>query len=186
MTELAQADRRIQKTLSALRDAFFELVLSQSYDEITVSDIIQKANVGRSTFYQHFKSKDDILVTSMSHLLGILASSIEQDEHPEDLLWLMEHFWQNRQFAPRVFSGTARRQVVAALAERLASALKKQLKRRGANPAIPVNMAAHQLAEAQMVIIIDWLLGKNSCSAEVIAKHVHHSSQALSQTWLTF
>ncbi len=179
MTEVEQADRRIQKTLSSLQDAFFELVLTYSYDEIKVSDIIKKANVGRSTFYQHYKSKDDILVTSMQGLLKVLAESIEPEDRRDDLLELMEHFWQNRQFAPRVFAGTARRQVIMALAESLEIRLKKLYKSQFISPTIPTNLVAHQLAEAQMVIIIDWLLGKGSCSAEAMAKHIEQTSKAM-------
>lgn len=184
MSEEVQADRRIQKTLLALREAFFELVLSQSYDEIKVSDIIKKANVGRSTFYQHYKSKDDILAVSMHKPLSVLASTIQPEDCEEELLWLMEHFWQNRKFAPRIFAGNARRQVVKALAKMFETGLKKQCKSQSVNPVIPINLAAHQLAEAQLVIIIDWLLGKGSCSAKAMAKHIALTSKALSDCFL--
>lgn len=181
MTKAPSVDKRIQKTRSALRDTFFELVLTFSYDEITVSDIIEKANIGRSTFYKHFNSKDELLATSMDYPLTVLANSIDQNQVFDDLLWLMEHFWQNRQFAPRIFSGTSRRIVLMTLAEKLEAQLRQACVRCTYHYPIPIGIAAHQIAEAQLTVIIDWLLGKGTCSANEIAQHVKHTALVLSQ-----
>lgn len=179
------ADRRIQKTLSALRDAFFELVLSQSYDEISVSDIIEKANVGRSTFYQHFKSKDDILVASMFYPLSNLSTAIEFEDPTDTLIGLMEHFWENRQFAPRIFGGSARKHVVASLTDMMEAKLNTLTSSNGLPIGIPVRLAAHQLAESQLVIIIDWLTGKAKSDPQSMAIHLRKSSIALRESVLS-
>ena len=179
MTVMVQPDRRVQKTLLALRETFFEMVLTYSYDEIKVSDIIEKANVGRSTFYKHYKSKDDILANSMSVLLEDLARSVEHEANQNALIGLMEHFWENRRFAPRIFAGTARRVVVEALTERIERRLKLRFKAQTIHPPIPTNLVAHQIAEAQLVICIDWLLGKGSCSVEAMAKHIELTTKAI-------
>src|ERR1700752_55551 len=55
-------DRRIERTRQTLRNALIGLVLEKHYDEITVQDIIDRANVGRSTFYAHFRDKEDLLM----------------------------------------------------------------------------------------------------------------------------
>lgn len=178
-----QADKRIQKTLNALRDAFFDLVLTYSYDEIKISDIIKKADIGRSTFYQHFKSKDEILVKSMHGPLLTLTEAIDQ-ENDQELLHLMTHFWENRRFAPRIFSSTARRHIIASLAEKMEMTLKRLAKSQMASPPVPVSLFAIQLAEVQMVPIIDWLLGKGNCTADVMAAHIKLSTRALLNVWL--
>lgn len=54
-------DRRQRKTRRAIFGAFEELMLGQRYSEITVAQIIDRADVGRSTFYAHFETKDDLL-----------------------------------------------------------------------------------------------------------------------------
>jgi AcrR family transcriptional regulator len=54
-------DRRIQRTRKALRDALRSLVLDRGYDDLSVQDITDKANLGRATFYLHYREKDELL-----------------------------------------------------------------------------------------------------------------------------
>lgn len=54
-------DRRQQRTRQAVYKAFTDLLRCRSYNSITVQEIIDAANIGRSTFYSHFETKDDLL-----------------------------------------------------------------------------------------------------------------------------
>ena len=54
-------DRRIQKTRNAIYQAFCGLLNKKSYARITIQEILDAADVGRSTFYSHFESKEDLL-----------------------------------------------------------------------------------------------------------------------------
>lgn len=65
-------DRRVQRTQRALVQALVELVREKSYDVITVQDLLDRANVGRSTFYAHYRSKDDLLLRSFEAMLDML------------------------------------------------------------------------------------------------------------------
>lgn len=61
-------DRRVRRTRQLLREALMELTLEHGYDRVTVQDILDRADVGRSTFYAHYRDKDDLLVTEFEAL----------------------------------------------------------------------------------------------------------------------
>jgi AcrR family transcriptional regulator len=61
-------DRRIQRTHEVLHRALISLIVEKSYEVITVQDIIDRANVGRSTFYTHYVGKQDLLRAGLKHL----------------------------------------------------------------------------------------------------------------------
>ncbi|WP_280265794.1 TetR/AcrR family transcriptional regulator [Nocardia wallacei] len=62
-------DRRVRRTHLALHQALIGLMLERGYARITVQDILDRADVGRSTFYAHFRNKDDLLVVSSTEYL---------------------------------------------------------------------------------------------------------------------
>jgi len=55
-------DRRVRRTKQRLHDALESLIIEKGYDKITVQDLIDRADVGRSTFYAHYETKDDLVV----------------------------------------------------------------------------------------------------------------------------
>ena len=67
-------DRRVQKTLQALHQALISLILEKGYDAITVQDIIDRANVGRSTFYSHYLGKEQLLQSGLDDLRKLLVT----------------------------------------------------------------------------------------------------------------
>jgi hypothetical protein len=64
----ARPDRRVGKTRKALKEALTDLILEKGYEAVTVQDIIDRADVGRSTFYAHFIDKDDLLMAIFADL----------------------------------------------------------------------------------------------------------------------
>lgn len=71
-----EEDRRIVKTRQVIQDALFALMQEKSYPKITIQDIIDRANVGRSTFYSHYETKEDLLLSCIEHLLKGLKQYI--------------------------------------------------------------------------------------------------------------
>lgn len=66
---MSTPDRRVRRTRDALHRALIELMMERAYDRISVSDVIARADIGRSTFYTHYRDKDDLLVVSCGEYL---------------------------------------------------------------------------------------------------------------------
>jgi AcrR family transcriptional regulator len=67
-TRTNKKDRRIQRTRQALRTALIELIKEKNYDSISIEEITERANVGRATFYFHYKDKEDLLLEQFSEM----------------------------------------------------------------------------------------------------------------------
>ena len=61
-------DRRAARSREMLHQALLSLIIEKGYEQITVEGICERANVGRSTFYAHFTSKDDLKRRGLEHL----------------------------------------------------------------------------------------------------------------------
>lgn len=71
-------DHRAHKTRAQILDAFARLLTERAYDELTVQDVLDRAQVGRTTFYGHFRSKEELLRCSLDRLKGGLAEAGRQ------------------------------------------------------------------------------------------------------------
>ena len=78
--EQEKKDRRTRKTRQLLRDALLALLNEKRYEEISVQDIIERADVARSTFYMHYMDKDDLLTGGQ----GVFAANLGEQltAHP--------------------------------------------------------------------------------------------------------
>jgi AcrR family transcriptional regulator len=63
-----KADRRVERTQQLIRGALRSLLEEKGFETLTVQQIIDRANVGRATFYAHFDSKDDLLASGFDNL----------------------------------------------------------------------------------------------------------------------
>ncbi|WP_243286256.1 TetR/AcrR family transcriptional regulator [Geothrix terrae] len=67
-------DRRVERTRQLLRSALFSLVKEKGFEGLSVQEIIDRANVGRATFYAHFDNKEDLLVSGFDDLQAALKA----------------------------------------------------------------------------------------------------------------
>jgi AcrR family transcriptional regulator len=77
MLEYIIVDRRPLRTRESLKDALLALILEKPYDEITVQNILDRANVGRSAFYSHYRDKEDLFRGDWEKFIGFVVQSID-------------------------------------------------------------------------------------------------------------
>ena len=79
-----QLDRRQRKTRRAIYEAFEDLMARHHYSAVTVAQIIEQADVGRSTFYAHFETKDDLLDQMCREMFDHIFEGVNEtcETHP--------------------------------------------------------------------------------------------------------
>jgi len=73
-----EIDRRVARTRRTLHEALIRLIMRKGYDALTVQQIIDEADVGRATFYAHYRSKDDLLRGGFERLRGELKAARQE------------------------------------------------------------------------------------------------------------
>ena len=97
--ERAKADPRAIRTRRQLDRAFVELLFRRSYDNIRVSDITRKAQVGRATYYAHYTSKHDLLRAQFGSIVAPMLVAKEDEPCRVDATLLLQHV----KTAPRIY-----------------------------------------------------------------------------------
>ncbi len=87
-------DRRMQPTRQLLHDASFALLIERGYKSITVGDIAERANIGRTTFYFHYQDKDELLRASVKAMMSELQMDVSAsvEEHNPYQMWSVRVF----------------------------------------------------------------------------------------------
>lgn len=125
-----RVDRRVAKTRRGLHQALISLILKKDYDAISVRDIIEEADVGRATFYAHYRSKDDLLRGGFSELRETLRSAQEEavDKGPfRFALALFEHACSYRNVYVSLVGGRGGTIVLQQIRNVLADVVKEEL-----------------------------------------------------------
>ena len=157
---------------------FIDLVLSEGYDAVTVERVVERANIGRSTFYMHYSGKEDILKQSMARPSSALAIIVGHDIGPEIVTQILVHFYEQRTRNRAFFTEPVRAIWVKCLAELIEPRLTKVARIARAQPVLPLPLIARQLAEAQIGLIINWLFGKSAAKPEAVAEALISSTRA--------
>ena len=161
-------DRRVQKTQNLLREALVSLIAEKPYDSIVVKEILDRANVGRSTFYMHFEDKDDLLVSGIFEMLGPVPTRPSPGKGHDRFLWfslpVFEHHYRHAHtWGDRI--GTRGRAILhehlrRLLAKTVRSSMKQELGAvRETSLHIPVDLMSEYMAST-FVLVLNWWLDK--------------------------
>ena len=74
--EQEKLDRRVRKTRKALREAMQDLMSEKGYDQVTIEELTERADIGRTTFYLHYSAKQDLLLEQFDELLSQLLTEL--------------------------------------------------------------------------------------------------------------
>lgn len=106
-------DRRIHRSRRSLHEALLALTIERGYDSVTVQDVLDRAEVARSTFYAHFRDKEDLLLAGFKEMRGSLPGNLfarwpaDKSDYPDFGLALFEHVAEQRSLAKAFLGSTA-------------------------------------------------------------------------------
>ncbi len=148
-----RADRRVRKTETAVKRALYSLIAEKGYESITVRDILERADVGRSTFYAHFDDKEDVLRDGLDDLLEHLRSyHSDAVRSPSELFAFSGFLLQHVQSAPHFFHelvGTRSGRLVQRWPEMLGELVRADL----------VQLAKHRTLNTPLEMLVQFVVG---------------------------
>lgn len=163
--------------------AFEELVVRKPYQQISVGNIVNKADVGRSTFYDHYKNKDALLRESLVGVVNLLAQLTTAECDPDKIAHLLEHFREVGDVARSFFNEPSQELIVAAIAEAIEEA---NSERRDSSASaeespvgVPPEFAARLAAETITAMIKTWLNAEAVCAARELACSMNRAALAI-------
>jgi AcrR family transcriptional regulator len=171
LSENAAPDRRTQRTRQTLSHALIALIQEKRYEAITVQDICDRANVGRSTFYTHYQDKDDLLASNFQEAMNSLGSQVEwrNGQFIFPVAQLFQHVKEHHHLYKALAWGggfdvllrAGQRQWHTQIEAHLVTLLTN-----GRNPAIPLEVITTYLAGVLQTLLLWWLDRKMPYSPE--------------------
>ncbi len=168
--------RRAQRTRALLQQAILDLLTEKGYEAISVQDIADRAQVGRTTFYLYFESKDDLYLSAHIDSMTQLGWQMTMDtllaaEPPEPLLKFVEAMAQgrveyldvSRSHGGHIFFRRMQEHQAQAIEQCLRTSFQEQTSK------VPFTVLANYLAGAEIALIRWWLENHPPVSAEQIA-----------------
>jgi AcrR family transcriptional regulator len=167
-TAARDLDRRTQRTRKAISDAFVGLIFAKRYGAIRTAEIIEAAGVGRSTFYEHFRNKDEVLVAVIEPLFAPLADAAAGRGNLAALRLVLDHLWEQRAAGRLLFEPP----LAAKLQRKLAAMIEVRSTSAGGTGGPPASLIATGAAASRLAMLRMWLVGEASCPSELLARQL--------------
>jgi AcrR family transcriptional regulator len=176
-----KTDRRVLRTRDALGDALISLIREKPFDEITVQHVLDRAKVGRSTFYTHFVGKEDLFLSDMEDffkwMAGYLSRSAEKSNRVAPVRELFAHVAEQRQLLAALVASGRIHDVLQLAQGNFANGIEQRLavlpQARAIGPVARAAMA-QSLAGAMLSLMLWWLDRGTSASPEQMDAVFHH------------
>ena len=186
---MTKPDRRIQRTRELLREALLALIHERGYDAVTIQEIVDRANIGRTTFYLHYTSKDDLFLDCHDAILSrfqlnpgasLSRETLSSAEAPAGMVLAYRHLLDARALLAPILQGKDSLLILRRLRDRGAEEIAAQLRELAANAdsAVPIELLASYLAGAQIALLHWWLEKRQPHTPEQLAQTFHRLQRA--------
>jgi len=186
---MIRGERIISRTKSSIKNALLELIQEKNYPDITVGEITERGNIGRSTLYKHYKSKADVLVDIHKDMFAHLFSGMSTSEswfspepHPELILFFERY--QRLGKNPFLLSykmGSDLDYLISNINSQLTSIIEKRLRNffDDGDSIIPLPILAQSLSSLYSGLIMSWFTKFQSSDVQEYAINIQKMSRAL-------
>jgi AcrR family transcriptional regulator len=178
MMKKAKVDRRIQRTRQLLHEALIGLIQEKGYEAVTVQDILDRANLGRSTFYLHYRDKEELLLSGFERLRGEFAEhqvavapkkGVAHSEPPNPSLAFFRHARERHRLYKAMIGKKSGDLVLKHLQKYLREVMREHLKPQVMDEkrlAVPLEVIVEYAVSSFLALLVWWLEHNLPYSAE--------------------
>jgi AcrR family transcriptional regulator len=165
-----RVDRRVQRTRQLLNDALISLIVEKDYDSITVQNIIDRANLGRSTFYAHYQDKEHLMLSGMEEVVHSLVWGVENSPVEDEgdrgnrrilsTLPIFRHAQEQYHLHKAIVGGLGIDVIIKAIQDHLSGHIQEHIELLlpdGPTPSVPPVVMANYLAGTLLTLLTWWL-----------------------------
>lgn len=168
-----EKDLRVQRTRSLLRQALIDLVSTEGYENISVRDITQKAQVGYKTFYRHYEGKDALLQSLATQLVSefqkVVLPPSDKNAPQENTLAVLNYVESNAPLFLMLLNSSAAKQIL----DVVANFAMEEGRQTFSSPFVPQELIAYHFASSIISLLRWWLESGMACSKEEMVGYIN-------------
>lgn len=158
-------DVRKEKTIQRIKNGFKELIQEKNYRDIKVQDILDKGEIGRTTFYEHYKSKDEVLKSIVLDIFIHINHPIKEINHDYSgdnsllqlILHMLKHFEEEKSLLRAILNSESRDIFLKALSKEITSLIEERMIPYYTSDHVPEDVLLNHLSTSLLEIILWWL-----------------------------
>lgn len=183
----SKADRRVQRTRQLLHKALIELVKEKGFDAITIQDITERANLGRTTFYLHYPGKEELMldhhatVAEMFGLKQLTRAELLADEPPPGLVRLLLLAAEEPKFYDAIMKARTADLILRGIRTQMMTNLEATLMAAfpDVEPTMPMALLKPYLVNAQLAFIDWWVQSAATYTPYQVATTLHQLQRSI-------
>ncbi len=185
---MTKMDWRVQRTRDLLHQALIALISERGYAALTVQDIADRAKVGRTTFYLHYHSKDELFMSCHEAIVNtfhepdgpLSRTALLAPDAPAGMLVAYRHLAEVGASLAPIFQGQESLLLVRRIRDRSAAVLEASVRAAfdAADSRIPLDLLTTSLAGAQIALLQWWLEQRRPHTTDMLAQTFHRMRRA--------